>query len=196
MRAIFNGSTDPYFNLAAEEYLLYAACDDIFMLWRNAPSVIIGKNQNAWAEVDVDYVKEHGIPVVRRLTGGGAVFHDPGNVNFTFITKADDSSKLNFEKFTRPIIEALSSLGVKASLDGRNDLVAEGERRGLADDFLCACCEVADVHHLLSCCGKALGKFGTVGIYGDTVFRNNDIDATARRDECSYLVNDARNAAA
>ena len=128
MRAIFNGSTDPYFNLAAEEYLLYAACDDIFMLWRNAPSVIIGKNQNAWAEVDVDYVKEHGIPVVRRLTGGGAVFHDPGNVNFTFITKADDSSKLNFEKFTRPIIDALSSFGVAATLDGRNDLVAEGAK--------------------------------------------------------------------
>ena len=128
MRAIFNGSTDPYFNLAAEEYLLYAADDDIFMLWRNAPSVIIGKNQNAWAEVDIGYVKENGIPVVRRLTGGGAVFHDLENVNFTFITKADDSSKLNFEKFTRPIIEALSSLGVEASLDGRNDVVAEGAK--------------------------------------------------------------------
>ena len=128
MRAIFNGSTDPYFNLAAEEYLLTTAGDDIFMLWRNDPSVIIGKNQNAWAEVNVDYVKENGIPVVRRLTGGGAVFHDLENVNFSFITKADDGSKLNFEKFARPIVGALSSFGIEASLDGRNDLVAEGAK--------------------------------------------------------------------
>ena len=128
MRAVYNCSVDPYFNLAAEEYLLMNADCDVFMLWRNSPSVIVGKNQNAWAEVNVDYVKDNGIPVVRRLTGGGAVFHDLENVNFSFITKASEGTKLNFEKFTRPIIDALSSFGVEASLDGRNDIVADGAK--------------------------------------------------------------------
>ncbi|MBR0303464.1 MAG: lipoate--protein ligase [Clostridia bacterium] len=126
MRSIFNPCTDPYFNIASDEYILDASRGDVFMLWRNSPSVIIGKNQNAWGEVNVPYVTEEGIPVVRRITGGGAVFHDLGNVNFSFVTRADDSTKLNFEKFTRPIISALASLGVNASLDGRNDLVANG----------------------------------------------------------------------
>ena len=81
---IRTGTTDPAYNLAAEEYLLRHRREDIFYLWRNAPSIIIGKNQNAYSEIDVDYVREHGIKVVQRLTGGGAVFHDLGNINFTF----------------------------------------------------------------------------------------------------------------
>ena len=81
-----NNSTDPYFNLASEQYLLDTKDENIFMLWRNSPAVIIGKNQNAYAELDVDYVEKNKIKVVRRLTGGGAVFHDTGNVNFTFIS--------------------------------------------------------------------------------------------------------------
>ena len=126
MRSIFNPCTDPYFNIASDEYILDSSRDDVFMLWRNSSSVIIGKNQNAWGEVNVPYVTGHDIPVVRRITGGGAVFHDLGNVNFSFVARADDSTKLNFEKFSRPIISALASFGVDASLDGRNDLVAEG----------------------------------------------------------------------
>ena len=96
MRTIYNRSVDPYFNIAAEEYLVDNYEDDIIMLWRNAPSVIIGKNQNAWAEVNVPFVTENAIPVVRRITGGGAVFHDLGNVNFSFITRAEEYTKLNF----------------------------------------------------------------------------------------------------
>jgi len=126
MRAILNLSTDPYFNIASEEYLLDTSTEDVFMLWRNSPSVIIGKNQNAWAEINTEFVQEHGIAVVRRITGGGAVFHDLGNVNFSFITKADEQSRLNFEKFSRPIIYALSKTGISAQMNGRNDLVAEG----------------------------------------------------------------------
>lgn len=126
MRAIYNETVDPYFNIASEEYLMDSSSDDVFMLWRNSPSVIIGKNQNAWAEIDVPFVKENGIAVVRRITGGGAVFHDLGNVNFTFITRADDDTKLNFAKFTKPITDALSKVGVASNLDGRNDIVAEG----------------------------------------------------------------------
>ncbi|MBR6917468.1 MAG: lipoate--protein ligase [Clostridia bacterium] len=126
MRAIFNTSTDPYFNIASDEYILRYSKDDVFMIWRNAPAVIIGKNQNAWAEVNIPFVTKENIPVVRRVTGGGAVFHDLGNVNFSFVTRADDRTKLNFEKFTAPIIAALRDVGVEASLDGRNDITACG----------------------------------------------------------------------
>lgn len=126
MITVFNAATDPYFNLASEEYLLENAVEDVFMLWRNAPSVIIGKNQNAWAEINVDFTEKNNICVARRLTGGGAVFHDLGNVNFSFVTGAKEDTRLNFAAFTEPIIKALEKMGLKASLDGRNDIVADG----------------------------------------------------------------------
>ena len=120
MRVIFHDSTDPFFNLAAEEYLLDHADGDVFMIWRNDRSVIVGKNQNTWREVDPGYAREANIAVVRRLTGGGAVFHDLGNVNYTFITSGGE---IDFAAFAAPVIRALASLGVKARLGGRNDLV-------------------------------------------------------------------------
>lgn len=124
-----NESLDPYFNLASEEYLLNNSSGDVFMLWRNAESVIIGKNQNAYAELDLEYVREHGIKVVRRLTGGGAVFHDTGNVNFTFIVPEEGSSTLDFQRFTLPIIEALKALGIEdVCLSGRNDILVNGHK--------------------------------------------------------------------
>lgn len=126
MRILIGQSLDPYFNLASEEYLLDTCTDDVFMLWQNAPSVIIGKNQNAYAEVNVPYTESHHITVVRRLTGGGAVFHDPGNVNFTFITKAPDQPQIDFAAFATPIIEALAEMGVPAELNGRNDITSGG----------------------------------------------------------------------
>lgn len=122
MIIVNNTSTDPAFNLAAEEYLCDKAEDDIFMLWRNSPSVIIGRNQNTWAEVDTEYTKENGIQIVRRMTGGGAVFHDPGNVNFSFIIISDVRA-LDFSRFTAPVISALKEMGVEAEADGRNDIV-------------------------------------------------------------------------
>lgn len=97
------------------------------MLWRNDKSVIIGKNQNALQEVDFDFVKEHNIKVVRRLTGGGAVFHDLGNVNFTFILKGDEKFA-DYSFFTRPIIELLGSFGINATLSGRNDMLIDGKK--------------------------------------------------------------------
>jgi len=121
MRVVIQPATDPYFNLAAEEYLLAHEDEDVFLLWRNAPVVVIGRNQNAWAEVDLPYVEENGIAVVRRLSGGGAVFHDLGNVNFTFLT-ARTAGGIDFGRFTAPIIDALAELGVAAVPDGRNDL--------------------------------------------------------------------------
>lgn len=125
MTVINNSVVDAYFNLASEEYLLEHSHDDIFMLWRNDRSVIVGKNQNTYSEVDTEYIRKSGIKVVRRLTGGGAVFHDPGNVNFTFITDADEGG-LDFGRFTAPVIAALRKMGVPAEADGRNDITANG----------------------------------------------------------------------
>jgi len=119
-----NENTDPYFNLACEEYLLEHETD-VIMLWRNEPSVIIGRNQNAYAELNLEYIKANNIKAVRRLTGGGAVFHDLGNVNFTFITPKKENI-LNFKYYTQPIISALNKLGINAELAGRNDIEVNG----------------------------------------------------------------------
>lgn len=126
MKYIFNSSADPYFNLAAEEYLLNSLDDEIFMLWRNRACVVIGKNQNAYAEIDVEYVRRNNIAVIRRNSGGGAVFHDPGNINFTFISVNSKNVDGNFRRFTQPIIAALQSLGITAKFSGRNDIVVNG----------------------------------------------------------------------
>lgn len=128
MRTIVLTTTDPAFNLAAEEYFLLHGDGEIRMLWRNARAVIIGKNQNAWAEVNVPYTEAAGIPVVRRLSGGGAVFHDPGNVNYTFITDCGEQEGIDFASFTAPILSVLARLGVTAVLGGRNDILAEGRK--------------------------------------------------------------------
>ena len=130
MLYISHPCTDPYWNLAAEEYLLKEFQQPIFRLWRNQNAIIVGRYQNTLAEVDINYVKENSIKVVRRLTGGGAVFHDLGNLNFTFIEAripGEDASAM-FRRFTQPIIEALNNIGIKAYLEGRNDLLIEGRK--------------------------------------------------------------------
>ena len=130
MRCLIDTCTDPYWNLAAEEYLLKAWDAPVFRLWRNAPAVIVGRNQNAHAEINRPFVEERGIAVVRRLSGGGAVFHDLGNVNFTFIDRknGDEASGAMFRRFTAPILSALRELGVEARLEGRNDLTIGGAK--------------------------------------------------------------------
>ncbi|WP_320171183.1 lipoate--protein ligase [Maridesulfovibrio sp.] len=128
MRYIYNQSTDPAFNLAAEEWLLGNDSNEIFMLWRNEPAVIVGRNQNTLAEIDESFTRKRGIPVIRRLSGGGAVFHDLGNINFTFIQNATPSGGLDFQKFTAPIQAALGHMGVECAFSGRNDLLIEGKK--------------------------------------------------------------------
>lgn len=128
MKYIRLKTTDPHLNLAVEEYLFRSSEDDIFMLWQNEPTVVVGKNQNAYAEVNTEYAKEHGINIVRRITGGGAVYHDLGNLNYTFITSESKAKALDYEYFTRPIIDALATLGVVATLSGRNDLEVNGKK--------------------------------------------------------------------
>ncbi|WP_282067300.1 lipoate--protein ligase [Bacillus pumilus] len=121
---------DPMINLAIEEYCLkYLDPDETYLLFYiNQPSIIIGKNQNTIEEINTKYVEDNGIKVVRRLSGGGAVYHDKGNLNFSFITKDDGDSFHNFKKFTEPVIKALEKLGVKAELSGRNDIMADGRK--------------------------------------------------------------------
>ena len=121
-------NTDPYFNLASEEYFLKNFQEDFFMLWRSQPSVVVGKHQNALAEINHEFVRSHEIPVARRLSGGGTVFHDSGNVNFTFIRNVANISEVNFKVFTIPVIEALKKLGVDAYTTGRNDLLIDGKK--------------------------------------------------------------------
>ena len=128
MLCINDHHTDPYFNLAAEEYVLKNFSENFFMLWRNEPSVIVGRHQNSLAEINVDFVRENNIKVVRRLTGGGAVFHDLGNINFTFIESVRGENLIDFQKYTKPIIEVLQQLGVDARFEGRNDLTIEGRK--------------------------------------------------------------------
>ena len=125
------GITDPQINLAIEEYVLRTMDieeDSFLLFYINEPSIIIGKNQNTIEEIDTDFVEANGINVVRRLSGGGAVYHDLGNLNYSFITKDDGESFRNFKKFTEPVVQALAKLGVKAELIGRNDLLVEGRK--------------------------------------------------------------------
>lgn len=128
MRFLELTSTDPAFNLAAEEWLLHTSTTDVFMLWRNARAVIVGRNQNTRAQIDEAYVRAHDIAVVRRLTGGGAVFHDLGNVNFTFIALRAGGRAIDFRPFTSRVVEALAAMGVTCAFSGRNDLVIDGQK--------------------------------------------------------------------
>lgn len=130
MRYIINNSTNPYFNIALEEYCLMHVDpgEDYFLLWQNEPSIIIGRNQNTLEEINQRFVKERGIKVVRRISGGGAVYHDLGNLNFTFISRVEPGRPINFSVFVNPIINVLRELGVDATLVGRNDIVAYGKK--------------------------------------------------------------------
>lgn len=122
-------SADPCFNLAFEEYLLTNKKDgDLLMLWQNASTVVIGMNQNAEAEINREYVETHNVTVVRRKTGGGAVYHDMGNLNYSFISDAGPLEELDFGRFALPVCRALAALGVPAESTGRNDILVDGKK--------------------------------------------------------------------
>lgn len=123
-------NTDPRFNLALEQFV-FDSLDrrhSYFMLWQNNNSIIVGKHQNTLAEINSAYVNEHNINVVRRLSGGGAVYHDLGNLNFTFITDADKDKSIDFAAFCKPIQKALTSFGVPVEISGRNDMTVDGKK--------------------------------------------------------------------
>ncbi len=128
MLCIANSCTDPYFNLAAEEYLLHNFSENCFMLWRNENTVVVGKHQNALAEINPGFVRENEIRIARRISGGGTVYHDMGNLNFTFIMNGKHGHLVDFRKYTRPILEVLHKLSVDARFQGRNDLTINGKK--------------------------------------------------------------------
>jgi lipoate---protein ligase len=119
-------SCDPFFNLALEEVLLKNTREEYLILGINDPSVIIGKHQAAHREVNTKYVTENRIPVIRRISGGGTVFHDQGNLNFTFIKNCEEGKQVDFRLYTRPVIEFLVSMGINARFEGKNDIKVDG----------------------------------------------------------------------
>lgn len=127
---IVNKSNKPDYNIALEEYcfknLLHH--EQIFILWINEPSIIIGKHQNAIEEINAEYVKEHGINVVRRISGGGAVYHDHNNLNYTIISNEEKETEFDFKTFSKPVVDTLKDLGVDAEFSGRNDILIDGKK--------------------------------------------------------------------
>ncbi|MCF8374581.1 MAG: lipoate--protein ligase [Bacteroidales bacterium] len=126
MLCINSTSNNPYFNLAAEEYFLRNFSEDIFMLYINEPSIIVGKHQNALSEVNLEFVRRNNIKVARRLSGGGTVFHDCGNLNFCFIQTAKDKNLVNFSKFIQPVLKVLQRMGLDARAGDKNDILING----------------------------------------------------------------------
>lgn len=129
MRFLKNNHTNPYYNMAFDEYCLEKLSieEPVFYLWQNRPSVIVGANQEVKTEVNLDYLKENGIDLVRRVTGGGAVYHDFGNLNYTIVGNSENLEK-DYPEYAGWMAQALQSLGVPATLSGRNDIMVEGRK--------------------------------------------------------------------
>ena len=119
-------STDPFFNIAAEEYIFRNYEEEVVMLWINDPCIVVGKHQNTIAEINIDFVNKYKLPVIRRISGGGTVYHDPGNLKFTFIRKGKKGQLVDYAKHTGPIIDALKNLFVDAILEGKSNLTIGG----------------------------------------------------------------------
>ena len=130
MKFVTNLSNDPRYNLAFEEYCFrnLPREEDYVFLWINGPAIIVGKNQNTLEEINSEYVDEHGIKVVRRVTGGGAVYHDLGNLNFSIVTEVKGAEKIDFGKINIPIVKSLEKFGIRAQLSGRNDLTLDEKK--------------------------------------------------------------------
>jgi lipoate-protein ligase A len=124
MQEIHSQSTNPYFNAALEYFLVHYTAEDCLLVYQNEPSVIIGKHQNAFAEANTQYLTAHKIPLVRRITGGGTVYHDLGNINICTVTKG----KINFRDFLQPLESTLMKVGIKATITAKNDLFIGGEK--------------------------------------------------------------------
>jgi lipoate-protein ligase A len=128
MLYFISSSNNPAFNIATEEYLLKNYEDDFFFLYTNTPSLIVGKHQNTLAEINLEKAEEENIPIVRRMSGGGTVFHDEGNLNYCFIKKGDNEKLINFKKYSQPIIDTLQAINIDAKFEGKSDLTIDGKK--------------------------------------------------------------------
>ena len=130
MRYVTYMGTDAYTNIATDTWLLnnLNAKEPVFALWQNNNAIIVGQNQNTFGEVNQDFIDEHQIEVVRRVTGGGAVYHDLGNLNFTLFVPIESAANVDFKKFSEPVLRALHTLGIDAEASGRNDLLVNGKK--------------------------------------------------------------------
>ena len=128
MRCIISNSSNPYFNLATEEYLLKNSTEEIFLIYINEPCIVVGKHQNLLSEINLKYALENRIKLARRISGGGTVYQDSNNLNFSFIHNCPNLEKINFSKFTSPILEALIDMGLDAGFSGRNDLLIDSKK--------------------------------------------------------------------
>jgi len=130
MKYITNLSNDPHYNLAFEEYCFknLPEGEDYVFLWINGPAIIVGKNQNTIEEINQEFVRENDIKVVRRITGGGAVYHDLGNLNFSIFTKSEGKERIDFGQINIPILKSLERFGIEAKLSGRNDLTVDDKK--------------------------------------------------------------------
>jgi lipoate---protein ligase len=126
MLVVKSHSNDPFFNIAAEEYFLHKTVKDLLFLYINKPCTVVGKHQNTLAEINYRYLVENNIPIIRRISGGGAVYHDLGNLNYSFFTNEAEGSQINFKKFTQFIINTLYQFGIEAVFEGKNDLRVSG----------------------------------------------------------------------
>lgn len=130
MKYIVNTSNDPAYNVALEAYAFQKLTDidEIFILWINEPAIIIGRHQNTIQEINKEFIDKNGIHVVRRLSGGGSVYHDLNNLNYTIISNNTQEGAFDFQTFSKPVIDTLAKLGVKAEFTGRNDLEINGQK--------------------------------------------------------------------
>lgn len=127
---IESNSTNPYYNLALEEYVFEKMdrTEEYFILWQNYNTIVVGKYQNTAEEINQEYVDAHGVRVARRLSGGGAVYHDKGNLNYTFIVGKEKNPEFDFSLFSTPVVNALKKFGITAKLNGRNDISIDGKK--------------------------------------------------------------------
>ena len=129
MRYLRNKNTDPYYNMAFDEFCLESLPIDepVFFLWQNRPAVIVGLNQEVNTEVNLDYLNKNNIALVRRVTGGGAVYHDLGNLNYTIVGRSEDLER-DYPEYASILMKALQELGIPATLSGRNDILVDGKK--------------------------------------------------------------------
>lgn len=128
MQILISASHNPYFNIACEEFIIKRFSTEVLFLYQNTPSVIVGKHQNAFSEINQKFVHKHGIDVVRRLSGGGSVYHDPGNLNFAHIKNVSGENKVDFSAFLKPVIHALNEKGINVEMGPRNNLQLNGKK--------------------------------------------------------------------